>query len=165
MDLRRIFWNLLSPMPAAKVVQRPGPGGMTLDYVEWHTKWLRVLAVAPDATWEIVEIIPGESGFIVCGRLTIEGVSRDGVGWSETKKAAQVDIGVKDAATDALSRACALFGIGIELYGADTTWFQKQLAKLKNGGSGDDDSEGESRDDAPDATGRIADQTGDPGDR
>jgi hypothetical protein len=130
--------KLMRPFPRSVVEQRPGAGGRKLDYVEWHTKWMRVLAVAPSASWEVVTIIPRDEGWVVHGRLTIEGVSRDGVGFDKPKTqkdrktgemvAQESDNGVKAAATDALARACTLFGIGLELYGADTSWFQKAAA-------------------------------------
>ena len=152
--IAELLKKLITPIPARLVEQRPGAGGRKLDYVEWHTKWLRVLAVAPDACWEIVQILPHSDGWIVTGRLTIAGVSRDGVGFDKPKTqtdkktgdtvAQESDNGVKAAATDALSRACTLHGIGLELYGADTSWFQRD--REANGGgqesAGGDDPSG-----------------------
>tara|TARA_Y100000310_G_scaffold232390_1_gene235196 strand:+ start:12255 stop:13208 length:954 start_codon:yes stop_codon:yes gene_type:complete len=173
--IAELLKKLITPIPARLVEQRPGAGGRKLDYVEWHTKWLRVLAVAPDACWEIVQILPHSDGWIVTGRLTIAGVSRDGVGFDKPKTqtdkktgdtvAQESDNGVKAAATDALSRACTLHGIGLELYGADTSWFQRD--REANGGgqesAGDDEPSGSRQEPArePPAQPRAAERAED----
>lgn len=71
--------------------------------------------------------VPGQElingGFYVLGTVTINlpdglKISRSGTGWSPLKpEGIVVDIGVKDAETDALKRAIVKFGPGKELYG------------------------------------------------
>lgn len=111
------FGRLMKPIPPGLVATRPGPGGMTLSYIEWHTAWLRITDVDPAATWEVISIAVHE-GFYVHGRVGVLGVHRDGVGYAPFK-GGDVDCGVKDAETDSLKRACVKFGVGISLYGAD----------------------------------------------
>jgi hypothetical protein len=157
MSIARILAQLMRPLPASLVKQRDGheirdrnrqsydpKRYFQLSYVEWHTKWMSVLAAAPDASWEVVRWEGSEAGFIVQGRLTIEGVARDGMGWAATKMAGQkpnaVDIGIKDAETDALARCCVKFGSGIALYGVSDKIIEA-FARLhgEDNGRGQDD--------------------------
>lgn len=120
METTDIFKALREATPLAFVSTRKGyGGGKPLDYVEWRWVWERVLDVAPYANWAVVNVEPfidlDYGGFYVHGRLTIDGISRDGVGFAPFKKGA-VDNGVKDATTDALKRACILFGVALDLY-------------------------------------------------
>jgi hypothetical protein len=92
---------------------------MVLFYVEWHVAWMKVLEVDPAAEWEVIAIQPAADGFMCHGRVTVGGVTRDGIGYAPTK-GNDVDCGVKDAESDALKRACAKHGVGIGLYDKDS---------------------------------------------
>src|ERR1044072_1731300 len=83
-----------------------------VEYVEWHTVADILDRVAP--TWShavrgIVQI--GEMVAVTCA-ITIDGVTREGVGTGN----ADNETGIKKAEHDALKRAAIKFGIARELY-------------------------------------------------
>jgi len=83
-----------------------------VEYVEWHTVADILDRVAP--TWShsvrgIVQI--GDMVAVTCA-ITIDGVTREGVGTGT----ADNETGIKKAEHDALKRAAIKFGIGRELY-------------------------------------------------
>jgi len=133
LDLQR---SLIRPIPTKHVQQKNG-----YDYAAWHYKWARVIYFCPDAEWTVKRETEREDGsWFVVGTLTIDGVSRDGVGYEgpSNHDSGGSDVGVKAATSDALSRACTMHGIGLELYGTDTSAFQKP-----RNGEKSDDKEGE----------------------
>ena len=83
-----------------------------VDYVEWHTVADILDEKAPNWMHSIRDIREiGESVAVIVA-LTIDGVTREGVG---TGSAAS-EIGIKKAEHDALKRAAVKFGIARELY-------------------------------------------------
>jgi hypothetical protein len=78
----------------------------------------RLDEVDPSWSWELTSEYTRDSQCIAVGRMTVCGVSRDGVGMQPTKitkKDGTIIDGTepeKSAATDALKRAARLFGIG-----------------------------------------------------
>lgn len=112
----------------------------------------RIEEVDPAWTWEIVNEWTRDNQAICAGRLTIKGVSRDGVGMQPLTIVSSKDGKVlegtepeKSAATDALKRAARLFGIGRylldlpgwvkELDTLDKWLSQQRSAQSSNGGS------------------------------
>ena len=96
-----------------------------VEYVEWHTVADILDRVAP--TWShavrgIVQI--GEMVAVTCA-ITIDGVTREGVGTGN----ADNETGIKKAEHDALKRAAIKFGIARELY-------QRESDVVEGGGSG-----------------------------
>lgn len=105
--------ELLEPFPDRVVKTLPGRGGKA-DYVSWTDKIQRILQVAGDFDWQVIQIT--ESGdttepVAVHGRLVmnVDGTeqSRDGVG---------IGTDAKKAETDAFARACSKFGVGLHLW-------------------------------------------------
>ena len=96
-----------------------------VEYVEWHTVADILDRVAP--TWShavrgIVQI--GEMVAVTCA-ITIDGVTREGVGTGN----ADNETGIKKAEHDALKRAAIKFGIARELY-------QRESEVIEREGSG-----------------------------
>ncbi len=84
----------------------------TVDYVEWHTVADILDEKAPNWMHTIRDIrLIGEVAAVVVA-LTIDGVTREGVGTGP----AGSEIGIKKAEHDALKRAAVKFGIARELY-------------------------------------------------
>ncbi len=86
-----------------------------VDYVEWHTVADILDRQAP--TWQhtIRQITQMRETVIVIAALTIEGVTREGIGTGP----ANTETGIKKAEHDALKRAAIKFGIARELYQHD----------------------------------------------
>jgi hypothetical protein len=83
-----------------------------VDYVEWHTVADILDEKAPNWMHTIRDIrLIGDVAAVVVA-LTIDGVTREGVGTGE----AHSEIGIKKAEHDALKRAAVKFGIARELY-------------------------------------------------
>ena len=95
-----------------------------VEYVEWHTVADILDRVAP--TWShavrgIVQI--GEMVAVTCA-ITIEGVTREGVGTGN----ADNETGIKKAEHDALKRAAIKFGIARELYQRESEVIEREGA-------------------------------------
>src|SRR5919112_2120986 len=95
-----------------------------VEYVEWHTVADILDRVAP--TWShsvrgIVQI--GEMVAVTCA-ITIDGVTREGVGTGN----ADNETGIKKAEHDALKRAAIKFGIARELYQRESEVIEQQGA-------------------------------------
>jgi hypothetical protein len=95
-----------------------------VEYVEWHTVADILDRVAP--TWShsvrgIVQI--GDMVAVTCA-ITIDGVTREGVGTGT----ADNETGIKKAEHDALKRAAIKFGIARELYQRETEVIESQGA-------------------------------------
>lgn len=83
-----------------------------VDYVEWHTVADILDEKAPNWMHTIRDIrLIGDVAAVVVA-LTIDGVTREGLGTG----AAHSEIGIKKAEHDALKRAAVKFGIARELY-------------------------------------------------
>ena len=83
-----------------------------VEYVEWHTVADILDEHAPNWGHTVKDIRPIGDIITVTVALTIDGVTREGVG---TGKSAS-EMGIKKAEHDALKRAAVKFGIARELY-------------------------------------------------
>jgi hypothetical protein len=95
-----------------------------VEYVEWHTVADILDRVAP--TWShsvrgIVQI--GEMVAVTCA-ISIDGVTREGVGTGN----AENETGIKKAEHDALKRAAIKFGIARELYQRESEVIEREGA-------------------------------------
>ena len=93
-----------------------------VEYVEWHTVADILDRVAP--TWQhavrnVVQI--GDMVAVTCA-ITIDGVTREGVGTGT----ADTEMGIKKAEHDALKRAAVKFGIARELYQRESEVIEKE---------------------------------------
>lgn len=83
-----------------------------VDYVEWHTVADILDEKAPNWMHTIRDIREIGDTVAVIVALTIDGVTREGIGTGS----ALTEIGIKKAEHDALKRAAVKFGIARELY-------------------------------------------------
>src|SRR6201990_1726162 len=83
-----------------------------VDYVEWHTVADILDEKAPNWMHTIRDIREIGETVAVIVALTIDGITREGVGTGS----AHSEIGIKKAEHDALKRAAVKFGIARELY-------------------------------------------------
>jgi hypothetical protein len=83
-----------------------------VDYVEWHTVADILDEAAPNWAHTVKDIRQIGDVVTVIVAITIDGVTREGIGTG----AAQSEIGIKKAEHDALKRAAVKFGIARELY-------------------------------------------------
>ena len=83
-----------------------------VDYVEWHTVADILDKHAPNWTHTVKNIGPIGEIITVTVAITIDGVTREGIGTGR----AITETGIKKAEHDALKRAAVKFGIARELY-------------------------------------------------
>lgn len=83
-----------------------------VDYVEWHVVADLLDRVTPDWSHEVIAIKQIGDFVAVTASITIQGVTRQGVGTGS----AYDEKGIKKAEHDALKRAAVKFGIARELY-------------------------------------------------
>jgi Rad52/22 family double-strand break repair protein len=83
-----------------------------VDYVEWHVVADLLDRVCPDWSHEVISIKQIGDFVAVTASITIQGVTRQGVGTGS----AYDEKGIKKAEHDALKRAAVKFGIARELY-------------------------------------------------
>lgn len=83
-----------------------------VDYVEWHTVADILDDKAPNWQHEIRDLRPIGDIMTVTVAITIDGVTREGIGTGR----ATSETGIKKAEHDALKRAAVKFGIARELY-------------------------------------------------
>ncbi|HVF48029.1 MAG TPA: Rad52/Rad22 family DNA repair protein, partial [Pyrinomonadaceae bacterium] len=83
-----------------------------VDYVEWHTVADILDEHAPNWGHTVKDIRPIGDIVTVTVAITIDGVTREGVGTGKTAS----ETGIKKAEHDALKRAAVKFGIARELY-------------------------------------------------
>ena len=103
----------------------------TVDYVEWHTVADILDNVAPHWTHTVKDIKEIGDIMTVTVAITIDGVTREGIGTGN----AHNEMGIKKAEHDALTRAAVKFGIARDLY-------KKESDVIERDGSftrGDDD--------------------------
>jgi hypothetical protein len=95
---------------------RDGSGNVQMiDYVEWHTVADILDEAAPSWSHSVKDIRPIGDFVTVTVAITIDGVTREGIGTG----AAHSENGIKKAEHDALKRAAVKFGIARELYRKD----------------------------------------------
>jgi hypothetical protein len=83
-----------------------------VDYVEWHTVADILDDVAPHWTHTVKDIKEIGDIMTVTVAITIDGVTREGIGTGN----AHNEMGIKKAEHDALKRAAVKFGIARDLY-------------------------------------------------
>ena len=93
-----------------------------VEYVEWHTVADILDRVAP--TWEhaVRNVVQIGDMVAVTAAITIDGVTREGVGTGT----AESEMGIKKAEHDALKRAAVKFGIARELYQRESEVIEKE---------------------------------------
>lgn len=83
-----------------------------VEYVEWHTVADLLDKLAPEWSHAVRSVVQiGDMVAVTCA-ITIQGVTREGVGTGT----AENETGIKKAEHDALKRAAIKFGIARELY-------------------------------------------------
>jgi hypothetical protein len=83
-----------------------------IEYVEWHTVADILDRTAPDWSYSIRGLQQVGDLIAVTAAITINGVTREGVGTGP----AGSEMGIKKAESDALKRAARMFGVGRDLY-------------------------------------------------
>lgn len=115
--------HLEKPFPANIIKSRKGSYGDELFYIE-AVEYIRRLNDAFEGEWEwqIEDYEIREKEIVVHGVLRAGGVAKHAFGGAAITVNRNGDIvsvadNLKAAATDALKKACSLFGVGLELYG------------------------------------------------
>ena len=103
-----------------------------VDYVEWHTVADILDETAPNWTHTVKDIRPIGDIMTVTAAITIDGITREGVGTG----LANSEMGIKKAEHDALKRAAVKFGIARELYKKESDVIERE------GGSFTDNNDG-----------------------
>jgi hypothetical protein len=97
-----------------------------VDYVEWHTVADLLDRICPDWSHEVVNIKQIGDIVAVTASLTIQGVTRQGIGTGS----AYDETGIKKAEHDALKRAAVKFGIARELYRREEEEIEASATKI-----------------------------------
>ena len=103
-----------------------------VDYVEWHTVADILDRVAPQWSHTIRDIKQIGDSIAVTAAITIDGVTREGIGTG----AADSEMGIKKAEHDALKRAAVKFGIARELYKRESDVIEREGGNNSNGNGG-----------------------------
>jgi hypothetical protein len=100
-----------------------------VEYVEWHTVADILDRIAP--TWQhaVRNVVQLGDIAVVTAAITIDGVTREGVGTGTSES----EMGIKKAEHDALKRAAVKFGIARELYQRETEVIERQGAATQPG--------------------------------
>lgn len=101
-----------------------------VDYVEWHTVADILDRVSPNWSHSIRDIKQIGDFIAVTAAITIDGVTREGVGTG----AIDTEMGIKKAEHDALKRAAVKFGIARELYKRESDVIETEGSPTNNGG-------------------------------
>jgi hypothetical protein len=105
-----------------------------VDYVEWHTVADILDEKAPNWSHTVKDIRQIGDIFTVTVAITIDGVTREGIGTGT----AESELGIKKAEHDALKRAAVKFGIARDLYKKESDVIERDgavPAQQQNGGS------------------------------
>jgi hypothetical protein len=100
-----------------------------VEYVEWHTVADILDRVAPTWSHAVRDVKQVGDIVAVTAAITIDGVTREGVGTGT----AESEMGIKKAEHDALKRAAVKFGIARELYQRESEVIEKQGAAPQAG--------------------------------
>ncbi|PYT01109.1 MAG: hypothetical protein DMF63_03945 [Acidobacteria bacterium] len=100
-----------------------------VEYVEWHTVADILDEAAPNWAHTVKDIRQIGDLMTVTVAITIDGVTREGIGTGP----AQSEIGIKKAEHDALKRAAVKFGIARELYKKESDAIENETAVTNNG--------------------------------
>jgi hypothetical protein len=95
-----------------------------VDYVEWHTVADILDETAPNWSHSIRDIKQIGDIFTVTVAITIDGVTREGIGTGS----AESELGIKKAEHDALKRAAVKFGIARDLYKKESDVIEREGA-------------------------------------
>ena len=95
-----------------------------VDYVEWHTVADILDENAPNWSHAVKDIRQIGDIFTVTVAITIDGVTREGIGTGT----ADSELGIKKAEHDALKRAAVKFGIARELYKKESDRIEREGA-------------------------------------
>lgn len=95
-----------------------------VDYVEWHTVADILDETAPNWTHAIRDIREIGSVITVIVAITIDGITREGIGTG----LADSEMGIKKAEHDALKRAAVKFGIARDLYKKESDTIEREGA-------------------------------------
>lgn len=95
-----------------------------VDYVEWHTVADILDENAPNWMHTVKDIRQIGDIFAVTVAITIDGVTREGIGTG----AADTELGIKKAEHDALKRAAVKFGIARDLYKKESDTIEREGA-------------------------------------
>jgi hypothetical protein len=95
-----------------------------VEYVEWHTVADLLDRVTPTWSHAVRSVVQIGDMVAVTAAITIDGVTREGVGTGT----AESEMGIKKAEHDALKRAAVKFGIARELYQRETEVIEKEGA-------------------------------------
>jgi hypothetical protein len=111
--LKRLSQSIQPEMVKQRVGWRDRQGREhEVDYVEWHTVADLLDRICPDWSHQVNSIKQIGDLVAVTASITIQGVTRQGVGTGS----AYDETGIKKAEHDALKRAAVKFGIARELY-------------------------------------------------
>ncbi len=95
-----------------------------VDYVEWHTVADILDETAPNWSHTVKDIRQIGDIFTVTVAITIDGVTREGIGTGT----AESELGIKKAEHDALKRAAVKFGIARDLYKKESDTIEREGA-------------------------------------
>jgi hypothetical protein len=95
-----------------------------VDYVEWHTVADILDESAPNWSHTIRDIKQIGDIFTVTVAITIDNVTREGIGTGSSES----ELGIKKAEHDALKRAAVKFGIARELYKKESDVIEREGA-------------------------------------
>ena len=95
-----------------------------VDYVEWHTVADILDEHAPNWMHTVKDIRQIGDIFTVTVAITIDGVTREGIGTGT----AETELGIKKAEHDALKRAAVKFGIARDLYKKESDTIERDGA-------------------------------------
>lgn len=96
-----------------------------VDYVEWHTVADILDEAAPNWEHSVKDIRQIGDLVTVIVAITIDGVTREGIGTGPS----QSEVGIKKAEHDALKRAAVKFGIARELYKKEEAIDRERVAR------------------------------------
>jgi hypothetical protein len=95
-----------------------------VEYVEWHTVADILDRITPTWSHSVRNVVQIGDMVAVTAAITIDGVTREGVGTGT----AESEMGIKKAEHDALKRAAVKFGIARELYQRESDVIEKEGA-------------------------------------
>jgi predicted nucleic acid-binding Zn finger protein len=132
-DFSRVLRKLREQVDPNLVKQKEGwrdsqGNAHYVDYVEWHTVADILDEKAPNWSHSIREIRQIGNIVTVTVAITIDGVTREGIGTG----AADSEMGIKKAEHDALKRAAVKFGVARDLYKKESEVIEREGAVTKN---------------------------------
>ena len=114
--LKELRKNVDPELVRHRETSRDGNGNVrTVDYVEWHTVADVLDRTAPNWAHAVKDIRSIGDFVVVTVAITIDGVTREGIGTGSARS----ETGIKKAEHDALKRAAVKFGIARDLYKRD----------------------------------------------